>query len=368
MTTLNYTYTGIPVWFDVNQDNMSQYTLDQIAAGTLIYVQITDGQYDTINISGSNTQVTIGGTVQPLIVKGTGGNDSIFVFSDNVTVLGHGDDDATYIYGEGCSVFSGSGQGLTIANAAATINGGSGFDQVFGSQFGDTIFGAGDSDQIVGNGGNDAIYGGSNAATPFSTEYLFGGDGNDLIHGGGGVDYLFGDGPHAESLPAVAPGQDTLKGGHGNDFLFGGAEDDKIFGGADDDWIFGEEGNDILRGGAGNDRFFFSNTEGWDTTELIITGFANMGRDKIKDFTQGADVIQFAFKDPATQQWAALEDFTWRGDAGLLGDGTELQIAFQTKSNKTKVLFDQDGDGTAEITVDLIGFTDPLTYADIGFW
>ncbi len=73
-------------------------------------------------------------------------------------------------------------------------------------------------------------------------------------------------------------GHDHLDGGLGDDEILGGAGNDKLFGGDGDDVLNGGSGQDILTGGAGADAFTFD---------------ARFGKDKISDFTQGEDVIDF---------------------------------------------------------------------------
>jgi|TARA_Y100000815_G_scaffold273314_1_gene304259 Ca2+-binding RTX toxin-like protein len=126
-----------------------------------------------------------------------------------------------------------------------------GKDRISGNGGGDELFGLSQNDVLRGNGGNDK---------------LFGGGGADRLEGGNGRDRLYGDN-----------GTDKLDGGAGKDKLFGGAKRDVLFGRGGDDLLRGDTGNDKLFGGAGADTFFFSKGDGKDT---------------IKDFTLGEDLIQ----------------------------------------------------------------------------
>lgn len=87
--------------------------------------------------------------------------------------------------------------------------------------------------------------------------------------------------------PAPTTGDDLISGlprekNHfwglgGDDLLFGRGGDDRLRGGAGDDWIEGGWGRDVLWGGPGRDVFVYKGPEA--------------GRDKIKDFVPGEDVI-----------------------------------------------------------------------------
>lgn len=73
-------------------------------------------------------------------------------------------------------------------------------------------------------------------------------------------------------------GKDVFTGFNKADILHGGAGKDKLDGGKGNDTIYGDEGNDTLTGGKGSDTFVFE---------------AGDGKDKITDFGNGADVIDF---------------------------------------------------------------------------
>lgn len=87
---------------------------------------------------------------------------------------------------------------------------------------------------------------------------LFGDGGDNSLMGGSGNDQLFG-----------RFGDDTLSGGDGRDNLVAGLGDDTLYGGS---------GNDRLLGNAGDDVFVFGDDH---------------GSDRIDDFVQGEDLIEF---------------------------------------------------------------------------
>jgi Ca2+-binding RTX toxin-like protein len=125
-------------------------------------------------------------------------------------------------------------------------------------------------DVAFGQGGNDTIRGG------LGDDNISGGAGADALIGGGSADSLFGDGG-ADDLFGNNAG-DLLDGGAGNDFLNGGASNDELRGGTGDDDLLGSTGDDQLHGDAGADTFQFR---------------ANHGVDRIFDFEDGTDVIEF---------------------------------------------------------------------------
>jgi Ca2+-binding RTX toxin-like protein len=121
----------------------------------------------------------------------------------------------------------------------------------------------------------------------------YGGEGNDTVYV---QTASFSTGAEVENLIAaltsgtaitggsttdnVITGNDTLDGAGGNDTLNGNDGNDALLGGLGNDTLNGGAGDDTLTGGTGNDTFIFH---------------ADLGKDKITDFTAGTgvgDVIQ----------------------------------------------------------------------------
>jgi Ca2+-binding RTX toxin-like protein len=100
----------------------------------------------------------------------------------------------------------------SAAAAGLLIQGGTAYDEIYGSNFADYIF--------SGNGGPDY-------------NFVHGLNGDDFITGGDGGDFLFGDG-----------GNDTIGGDIGIDTIYGGEGGDTLVGGAGNDSLFGENGDD----------------------------------------------------------------------------------------------------------------------------
>ncbi|MFV0474467.1 MAG: calcium-binding protein, partial [Pikeienuella sp.] len=189
-----------------------------------------------------------------------GGNDIEAGDGDNIVRARGGDD---VVSGRG-------GRDLILA--------GDGDDVIYGNAGGDTIQGGRGDDLLIGQRGYDLLRGGA---------------GEDTVNGGGMDDRLFGGGA-----------ADIVIGGAGKDSLTGGAGNDRLVGGDDNDRLEGRTGADFMIGGAGRDRFIFGD---------------NFGRDRIADFGQGPDVLNFTRHSTVN----SMADLTIRAQGGdtLIEDG-----------------------------------------------
>ncbi|NVK24942.1 MAG: M10 family metallopeptidase C-terminal domain-containing protein, partial [Gammaproteobacteria bacterium] len=109
------------------------------------------------------------------------------------------------------------------------------------------------------------------------------------------------------------------------DYLLGNEFTNVLNGNAGDDVLDGQAGEDVYVGGAGSDSFVFS---------VIETG------DSISDFTTGEDFIDLRATGVA---------FTFVGENGLSGQAGELAYT------DGKLQGDVDGDGVADLEIDLLG-------------
>ncbi|MFN8187069.1 MAG: calcium-binding protein [Gaiellales bacterium] len=158
--------------------------------------------------------------------------------------------------------------GQDVENA----NGGSGNDQLVGSDAGNVLNGNAGNDALTGGGSTDTLNGGD------GDDWMSGGAGNDALAGGNGTDtgdysnagsggvgvnvnlttgQASGEGNDTLSGVENANGSsfaDALRGDAGNNTLNGRGGADAIQGAAGDDTINGGDGTDELGGGAGNDR------------------------------------------------------------------------------------------------------------------
>jgi Ca2+-binding RTX toxin-like protein len=176
----------------------------------------------------------------------------------------------------------------------ATLDGGSGDDELEGGAGDDLLLGGDGDDGIRGHRGNDTMDGGfgaddlegdggfdpadySSRTNPLDIDLLvfddvnFGADGEagegddvpaERVLGGAGNDRISGflhplvPGNDAAHALFGGPGNDTLNGGGGNDQLFGEAGNDVLLGGDGDDYLEGGAGGDELYGQAGRDALF----------------------------------------------------------------------------------------------------------------
>jgi len=149
-----------------------------------------------------------------------------------------------------------NGRTVTIASAAADINGTGGNDVILATgTAGQTIRSGGGNDVICASTGPDRIFAGDGNDTVIAgngNDTIDAGTGNDTIDAGFGRDNVDG-GSGIDSISS-GPGADTVKGGFGNDQITGDGGSDILMGGAGSDRIDGGAQADMFVGGAGNDR------------------------------------------------------------------------------------------------------------------
>ena len=309
-------------------------------------------------------------------VVGSDGDDTIFGDDrDNKLVGGLGDDtieggvgNDTITGGAGTNNLSGGGGSDTISGGSGkdTIDGGTGNDDIKAGGGDDTIEGDAGNDTIDGGAGNDKISGGEGADDIIGgagNDNISGGSGNDTIDAGSGNDTVNGgdgddeiDGGSGNDKISGGKGDDTLNGDGGNDTIDGGAGDDEIDGGSGNDTIDGGSGNDTIDGGAGNDTI--TGGAGADT----ITGGA--GADVFAytaqtDSGTGADefdiITDFDVANDRFDLTALLEsdtfDFLATEDDAFTGNGPEVR--WNKDGGKTLIEIDVDGDGTADMKIEL---------------
>jgi Ca2+-binding RTX toxin-like protein len=120
---------------------------------------------------------------------------------------------------------------------------------------------------------------GSNAA-----DTLLGSSGNDNLHGYAGADRL--EGRTGNDQLYGYEDADKLYGQDGNDLLDGGTGDDSLYGAAGNDTLIGGAGLDLLSGGGGQDTFRFTEAPNAGTNVDTISDFVAV--DDRLEFSSGA--------------------------------------------------------------------------------
>lgn len=243
----------------------------------------TDGD-DTLN--GSSTQD---------IIWAEDGNDSISTGAGNDIIYGGGDND---------TINAGSGDDI--------VYGGDGNDEITGGDGNDLLYGEENDDIINGNAGNDIIYGGigNDAITGGTNEdVLYGEDGNDILDGGEDNDVLYG-----------GDGNDSLSGGSGDDILSGGAGDDTYN-------INVDHGNDIIYDSEGLSTLAFGDELSADDYSLHID--INSGISLVN--TETGETVSI----PDFINMPEEYDFTFDGEAQIIGGGTSRQVIEGTDEDDT---------------------------------
>lgn len=288
----------------------------------------TSGDDEIIGDSGDND------------LSGNGGNDTVYGLDGNDTLRGgDGHDRLLGWYGDD-SISGGAGNDSLFGDFGADtldggdgndylygwsendlLNGGGGADVLYGDAGRDTVYGHADNDIVFGSTGDDLVYGGT------GDDDLYGDEDNDTLHGESGNDRLYGwtgndslvGGDGNDSLSGDQ-GSDTISAGNGNDWVYAGDSGDYVTLGTGNDWAFGDDGNDTIYGEDGHDIVY-----AWEGNDQIFGGMGNDfisaeggadylhggagddelyggagadlfaydgGIDTIRDFTQGADLVQ----------------------------------------------------------------------------
>jgi Ca2+-binding RTX toxin-like protein len=316
------------------------------------YLQSLDYLDSIENLTGSNFDDWIEGSVTANILHGGGGHDVIYGDDGNDQVYGdwgndtlHGGDGDDTMYGDtGNDTMYGDNGNDTISggDGVDTIEGGANNDVISGGAHNDMLYGQSGNDRIEGGAGDDTIDGGSGTDTAVYTgsgdvtvNLLWGtasgaagndtliaiervetGSGNDVVYGttssnrietGGGNDTIYAFDGH--DMVYAGTGHDTVYGYQGIDLIYGGTGNDTLWGGSDDDTIHGEDGADELKGEDGDDMLF-----GGAGADRIRGGD---GDDTING-ASGADVIQWLAGDNG---WDTISGFNLAEDKLYFGSG-----------------------------------------------
>ncbi len=233
---------------------------------------------------------------------GRNGSDTIAGGEGNDTIGGGGGGDADELSGgagRDLLTYTGSSAAIIIdlndaGGGLQSASGGdatgdviSGFENIWGSDFGDSLtgdaknnvlFGRDGADTILGGDGNDTIGGGGGA----DADSLSGGDGTgdvlsytgsagavtiDLNDAGGGFQSASG----GDATGDVISGFERVWGSDFDDTLTGDANNNVLFGRGGADTIDGGNGNDTIGGGSGGDADHLAGGDGRDVLSYILS-------------------------------------------------------------------------------------------------
>lgn len=141
----------------------------------------------------------------------------------------------------------------------------------------------------------------------------------------------------------------TVYGGTGNDTFDGSRKGDKLYGEKGKDSIHGANGDDTMSGGSGADQFYY-----FLASE---SGVGKGKRDVILDFKHGQDKFYF---HPKSDSNSAFVDAHYGGKTKKF-DGSVGEIIWHqdnkagTSNDRTYVRMDTDGDGKANLEIELKG-------------
>ncbi len=289
-----------------------------IANGVLIENAIGGSTHDILYGNEGANSIN-GGTGGDDLVYGYGGNDTIVTATGSDRIYGGGGNDSIATGNGGSDRASGSAGNDTLSadGDAATLSGGVGNDFMTGTSLGaDLLNGDANDDVIDARGGNDTVDGGAGADTVLGgagndelfgdsgTDLMYGEDDDDTLYGWSASDTLFGGG--GNDVVLGHSGNDSIAGGKGEDNISGGPGADTATGDENDDYMQGGDNNDSLLGGEGNDRLF-----------------GDAGADRLRG-EAGADTVDGGAENDFV--WGGTEDDLLLGGNGndyLSGDGDD---------------------------------------------
>ncbi|KNG92230.1 calcium-binding protein [Pseudaestuariivita atlantica] len=273
----------------------------------------------------------------------------------------------------------------SLGNGNDTGTGGSGRDWIRGQAGDDSLIGGDGQDTLFGEDGNDTLLGGNDDdhlwASGMGADVLDGGDGSDTANysdatgrvlvdfqsdvSGAGFVRFFDEGAATgdtfANIENAIGGDfaDNLRGDGASNMLEGGGVSDRLYGRAGDDILDGGTGADAMYGNLGADTMTGGDDAGRRDRYIYFqaneTGVGSGNRDVITDFVSGEDRIELSRIDAdITQGFKQRFDFV--GDAAFTGTAGELR--YEQTGGITLVQADRDGDGIADMEIELTGTID----------
>lgn len=217
-----------------------------------------------INGSGNTGANVLTGNAAANVFAGEGGNDT-YIGGGGFDIVSYAPASSrveVYAYSAAPPPNAGDALGDTLNSIEGLI--GSAFDDYLALDFANPLGGFADggtgNDQIDGTEFSDTLIGGA------GHDKLFGLEQHDSLTGGDGDDELYGN-----------TGDDTLDGGNNNDQLFGGSNADSLTGGAGNDTLDGGTGADMMSGGDGSDVYFAD-----DASDTVSENLNEGGSDEVR--------------------------------------------------------------------------------------
>ena len=336
--------------------------------------------------AGFNTATFTG--VEVFNITGGSGNDRLFAYGYDDTLLGGAGNDILYGGGGNDILYGGNGQSTGEGSNGAgndifryAYSGGQGVDSIMDATGGDTIKFDGASDGAfssitTGNGsatGNHVIevetkadgytylyFGTNNTVGADITMKLFGtfdaATAFQIVNSGHDLKVILGSSFSGTGILNGTSGNDTITGSASADELYGKDGDDILDGAGGNDKIDGGMGHDTLTGGSGVDTFFYN--------KIAESAPGGVYSDFITDFTPGTDKINLSAID-ANPVLPSNQAFDFIGTAAFSGAAGELRWENSTDPLIPDILqMDVNGDGVPDMEIQLAGATTGITAAN----
>lgn len=341
--------SGTGTGTDLVKSSLAAYTLaDNVENLTLITggVDGTGNSGDnTITGNSGNNTLDGGGGADKFV--GGDGNDTYIIDSstDKVTETATGgtadtiESSITYNLASATNV-----ENLTLTGELGTENlnatGSAAVNTLTGNDGNNTLDGKAGADSLIGNKGNDTYIVDNISDTVTENS----GEGTDEVRSSATA-YTLSD--NVENLTLTGSSAIDGTGNSGDNTLTGNSGANKLSGANGNDTLIGGGGPDTLTGGAGADVFKY--------TSLTDTGFGPAARDTITDFKSAQlDTIDISALDSdsktaGTQNaWSLVKPVSGGSPTftATVGEVTYDQ-------NNHLVLFDSNGDGTADFQINL---------------
>ena len=370
-----YTKTTV---LNLNVQSVDEAGNDVIYAGAgddTVYAQ--DG--DDIIYGGSGNDVLIGGSGNDYIKGGLGadkidagdGDDIIVMDSEDfsndllVEVLNAGEGFDTLIIDDD--------KGVNIDMALINIEsfiGGSGDDNIIGSNFDDIVRGGSGTDTYLTKDGNDTIY--------IDAADIQANSGN-FVDAGDGFDTIYIEDSSAVTFDVSETNAEVIISGSGNDTLKNSTlEHVAIYGMNGDDIIYSSSSADTLDGGDGNDTLNYSNSSssinvnlntnsasGGDAKDDIISNFENIIGSDYDDYITGNSVNNIIFAGEGNNVidgYAGENTVIFTGNLINYFNGKSLKNIISDFNETATVISDT---GTNILTnINILQFDDYTVYID----